>query len=584
MSGGEILLEVLLREGVRYVFGIPGDRWLPFLDAIYRYGEKRGLQFVMTRHEQAAAHMADAWARETGQPGVCLGVVGPGAADLVPGVYPAWADGIPMIVMTSQNQSWHIYPDRGFIQSLDQHSLFKPITKWSAVVSRTDRIAELVQRAFRKALSGRPGPVHLDFPGDVLYDEIVVDESTLMPPERYRPVRRPVGDPVLVKMAAKMLAEARLPLIHAGGGVLRSGASQELVELAEFLQAPVTPSVAGRGSIPEDHPLWIPPSSPPAIAVQNEADVVLIVGSKLADLDFWGRPPGWGDPAVQKTIQIDIDPDMIGLNRPVDIGIVGDAKATLRAILNELKRISPEGFKRDLSAYIEFKEQWEREYIEMAESPADPIHPLKVVKEVRDFFPRDAISVVDGGNTAVWAYYLNRIYTPDGFLWAADSGHLGTGLPYAIAAKLAHPERDVYLLTGDGAFMFNIQELETARRLKANIVAIVFNDGSWGMVKGTQKLMFKERYIGVDFTDVRYDQVARAMGCYGERVTSPDMIRPALERAVASGLPAVIDVIVDKNIHLVPPDLETLGVVWMEGLEPPEREIIEEEVEEVEAV
>jgi len=566
ISGADVLVKCLLKEGVRYIFGVPGDQLNPITDAIHRFGREAGLDFITTRHEQAAAHMADAWARVTGQPGVCMGTVGPGAADLVPGVYPAFADSIPMLVITAQNQTWRSYPDHGSMQGLEQVPLFAPITKWNALVGSWRRIPELVQRAFRVAVSDKPGPVHLDFPSDVLTAKGEEGDLLLPPPERYRAPRPPVGDPELIEEAARLLAEAEFPLIHAGGGVLRSGAWEELRELAEYLAAPVTTSVGARGVIPEDHPLCLLPASYGAMGAQATADVVLLVGGRLGDLDFWGKPPAWGEEGAQKWIQIDICPQSIGLNRPVDVAIVGDAKATLRALLEAVKRRTPQ--RREHPSLAEAREAqaaWLGQWEEWAHSDATPIHPLRLVREVREFFPREAITCVDGGNTSVWCAYLNRVYEPRTFLWASDSGHLGTGLPYAMGAKLARPDVPVYLITGDGAFMFNVQELETARRLQLPIVVVVSNDRAWGMIKGGQMLGYESRFIGVDFFDVRYDRIAQACGCYGERVEKPDQIRPALERAMASGLPAVLDVLVDPEANLNPPDLETLDAIWMEG-------------------
>jgi acetolactate synthase-1/2/3 large subunit len=510
--------------------------------------------------------MADAWARVTGEVGVCLGTVGPGAADLVPGVYPAWADSVPVLVLTAQNQSWRSYPDHGSMQALDQVPLFAPITKWNAFVGHWQRIPELVQRAFRAATSGKPGPVHLDIPPDVLVATGDEADLTILPPHRYRAMTPPAGDPDLIKQAADLLARAERPLIHAGGGVLRTGAWGELVAVAEYLAAPVTTSVGARGIIPEDHPLCFIPTSYGALAVQATADVVLFVGGRLGDLDFWGRPPAWGELGEQTWIQVDICGENIALNRPVDLAIIGDAKAVLRDLLAAVKERIP---RREEWPEIEdaraAQETWLQGFLEQAESDAVPIHPLRVVREVKDFFPRQAICAVDGGTTAVWAFYLNRIYEPRTFLWAADSGHLGTGVPYAIGAKLARPDVPVYCITGDGSFALNAMELETAVRLGAPIVVIIFNDRAWGMIKGGQKLAYEGRYIGVDFTDARYDRLAEALGCYGERVTQPGQIRPALERAVESGLPAVLDVLVDVETHIVPPDLATLDALWMEG-------------------
>jgi acetolactate synthase-1/2/3 large subunit len=564
ISGGELLVKCLIQEGVKYIFGIPGAQLLPILDAIKRFGEKYGMRFVNCRHEQAAASMADAYARVSGEMGVCMGTVGPGGADLVPGVYPAFADGVPLLVITAQNQTWRSYPDRGSMQALDQYHLLKPITKWSAVVYSTRRIPELVQRAIRVALSGRPGPVHLDFPVDVIFGD--AEEVEVYPPHRYRATKGPVASLELIREAAKTLYKAERLLIHAGSGVLRAKAWEELRELAEYLGAIVTTSMAARGVMPEDHPQVLIPGGPAAVKAQNEADVVLLVGTRLGDLDFWGRPPGWGNPEEQRTIQIDIEAEMIALNRPVDLALLGDAKETLKVLVEEVKRL---GGKKEphesLKEYRKIQEEWLSEFRKLAESNEKPIHPLRVIKEVREFYPRDAICCVDGGNTAVWAYYLNRIYEPNTFVWAADSGHLGTGLPYAIGAKFARPDKQVYLIAGDGAFGLNIQELETASRENVKITAIVMNDGCWGMIKGGQRALFGGRYIGVDFSDVRYDKVAEAMGCFGIRVEEPEDIAYALEKAENSKKPAVIDVKISQEANLSPPDLTTLAVLWLEG-------------------
>ncbi len=572
MMGADLLVQCLIQENVRFVFGIPGGQLCPILDAIRRFGADEGLQFVMTRHEQAAAHMADAYARVTGAPSVCLGTVGPGAADLVPGVYPAWADSIPMVVLTAQNQTWKSYPERGSMQSLDQLGLFAPIVKWSARVTHWQRIPELTQRAFRVAVSGRPRPVHLDLHVDALMAP--VDETALTfrpsPPDRYRPVRGPVAPAELIEAAARLLAEAERPLIHPGGGALRSGAWAEVRELAEYLSAPVTTSQGACGVLPEDHPLCLIPGGYGALGAQAVADVILLVGGRLGDVDFWGQPPFWGEPEAQKLIQIDIEPENVGLNRPVDLALVGDARATLRALVEAVKRqTSPVPERPDMTEYRATQEAWLAQFQEGANSNKRPIHPLRLVRDVRAFFPRQAITVVDGGNTTLWAHYLNRVYEPRSFLWAADSGHLGTGLPYAIGARLARPDRPVYAICGDGSFGLNIQELETAARLKLPIVVVVVNDRQWGMIKAAQMAAYDARYIGVDFDDVRYDQVAKAMGCWGERVEDPRDITPALERAVASGKPAVLDVVVDPWVNLTPPDLENLDAVWMEGCELP---------------
>jgi len=569
INGGEALVRCLIEEGVRYVFGIPGHPQLtPITDAIYRLGQEAGLKFVTTRHEQAAAHMADAWARVTGEPGVCLGTVGPGVADLVPGVYAAWADSIPMIVLGAQNQTWRCYPEHGSMQALEQIPLMAPITKWRALVNDVRRMPELVQLAFRAATSGRPAPVYLDLPSNVLCDKMDTDVCSIQPPQRYRATIPPVADAQIIEQAAEILANAEWPLIHAGGGVLRSGAWEEVRELAEYLSAAVTTSLGARGSIPEDHPLCLIPGASAAFQAQAAADVVLLVGGRLGDVDFWGRPPIWGEQDRQRFIQVDIEPQNIALNRPVDLAMVGDAKSTLRALLDTVKaRTGPKKENPKFEEVRQVQQAWLNGWEEGACSAQVPIHPLRLMREIRQFFPRNTIFAQDGGTTPVWAFYQNRIYDPRSLLHAIDSGHLGSGVPYAVGAKLARPDLPVCCITGDGSFGLNAMEMETARRECAPIIVIIANDQAWGMIKGAQKLCYGERYCGVDFGESRYDQLAESLGCYGERVTEPAQIRPALQRAMDSGLPAVLDVIVDVDIHLVPPDLVLLDSVWGEGLD-----------------
>lgn len=571
VSGGELLVRCLLKEGVRYVFGIPGGQLCSFLDAIYRIGQSEAsIKFIMTRHEEAAAHMADAYARLTGEVGICVGTVGPGAGNLVSGVATAFNDSIPILVITPQVQSWLSYPHRGSQQELDQLHLFGPITKWNACVNRWERIPELVQRAFRVATSSRPGPVHLEFSVDALYE--ARDEKEAIPlclePSRYRAFARPAGDMSVIEEAANMLVGAKKPLIHAGGGVLRSGAWEEVLELAKYLMIPVSTSLSARGVISQEHPLALHPVF--AVQPRNEADVVLAIGCRFDQLDFWGKPPLWGDPKGQKLIQIDIDPEMIGFNREVDIGIVGDARICLGQLLESVKGIAkPCKDDERIKNYRKQQNMLMADFEKQGESNQKPIHPLRFIKDARRFFPKDSIVVVDGGNTAIWASYLCTIHEPRTLLWAAGMGQLGVGLPFALAAKLVHPNRKVFILHGDGAFMLMNQELETARRYGLQVIDIIGNDRAWGMIKASQAATFEGRFIGVDFSDVRYDKMAESMGCYGERVESPEEIVPALERAVKSNLPAVLDVVIDPKINLNPPHLQILASLWLEGCEMP---------------
>ncbi len=569
--GADVLVQCLLEEEVRFVFGIPGAQPTTLLDAIYRFGRKQGMEFIMTRHEQAAAHMADTYARLTRKPGVCLATVGPGAVDLVPGVYEAYVNSIPMLVLTAQNQTWRSYPDHGSTQACNQIDLFKPITKWNALVSHWSRIPEMVREAFRTAMSGRPGPVHLDLPVDVLFGEGPEEEVRILPPARYRPTTPSSGSPEVIQQAASMLARAKRPYIHVGGGALLSGAPGEIITLAELLGCPVSTSISARGAVPEDHPLSLIPMGFGALKARSEADVVLVVGSRLGAYDFWGKAPLWGQPGEQQIIQVDTAPESLGENREVDLAILGDARAVVQAIRGEVERMAEERPEHpQMAEYREAQAAWLANFESLGKSDAKPIHPLRMVADVRAFFPRNAIAVVDGGNTTIWAHYLARIYEPGTLLWHGDSGMGGGALPKAIAAKLVCPDRPVFVICGDGFLAMNIQELETATRLGTEVTVVVNNDRAYGMIKAAQDTAFAKRYIGVDFVDVRYDEMARACGWHGERVEDPEEITPALARAAQSGKPALIDVVVDAEANLAPPDVATVVGVWMEGVKFPE--------------
>lgn len=571
MNGGEVLVRCLLKEGVRWVFGIPGGQLCTFVDAIYRVGRPQGMEFIMTHHEAVAASMADAVSRTTDMVGVCTGTVGPGAINLVTGVYAAYNDGVPMVVITPQIHSNRSYPFRGSQQQLDQFHLFQPITKWNAVVNRWERIPEMVQRAFRVATTGRPGPVHLDITVDVLFESRDDSEIKFLSPERYRPMVRPHGDPDAVDRAVEMLLSAQRPLIHAGFGVMRSGAWEELRELAEYLQIPVTTSPSGRGALPEDHPLLLLPKGGGALMAESTSDVVLNVACTVSELDFWCKPPMWGDPSTQKFIYVDIDPENIGLNREFDLAIVGDAKAVLKQILDRVKMEAPPAPERDIVAqYRQAEEQLLAGFMELARSDAKPIHPLRLVTEAVELLGRDGILVMDGGNMALWTNIGARIYRPRSFLWPEGTGQLGVGLPYAMGAKLANPDRPVYILHGDGAFMINCQDIETSVRYGIPVIDIVGNDGAWGMIKGAQHAAFGKRYCGVDFGEIRHDKLAEAMGAKGIRVESPDEIRPALEEALNSDVTTVLDVIIDREANLNPPILFQMIVdLWLQGCPQP---------------
>jgi len=559
MTGGELLLKCLKEEGARVMFGVLDGSFNPFLAKL----EKYDIRYICPRHEAAAAHMAEAWARMRGEPGVCVGGIGPGAANMVSGIATAYAEGSPVIAISGQRRRNIIYPDRGgAFQNMDLLGMYKPVTKWSAGVRQWRRLPELVRQAYRVATSGRPGPVYLEIPEDVMRGTGDPESVALWPPSRYRAGKPGAGDGALIAQAAEMLASAERPLLHAGVGVSWAGAWEEFVALGDHLAATMTTTLGARGVVPEDHPRYIFVLNRKSLeAARAEADVVLAVGTRFGELDGWGRAPVWGDPAMQQVIHVDVDPTSIGLNRPVDLGILGDARAVLATLLEAVKKLTPPRKEHAGSErYRDLAREWEEQLSNSLQMGTGQVNPGQMVREVRNFFSRDAITVMDGGNTSLWCASFNPIYTPRSYLYTAKFGHLGTGLPYAIGAKLAAPERTVYLISGDGALGFNIQELETARRHDVRITVVVACDRGWGMERSSQMmggvggLVETEHYAGV-----RYDLVAQAFGCHGEKVDEIEQLRPALERAVASGKPALIQVMVDQNANLAPPGLMEFG-------------------------
>jgi acetolactate synthase-1/2/3 large subunit len=319
--------------------------------------------------------------------------------------------------------------------------------------------------------------------------------------------------------------------------------------------------------VPEDHPHYFFLFDMQAsMLARNEADVILVVGSRLGEYDGWGAQPAWGDPAVQKTIQIDCDPFSIGLNRPVDLGVVADAKAALQALFAAVqKKVEARGEMPDLARYRELTNQMMMQGMQfIAAQPAYGLNPGQMVFNARNFFPPEAVTVLDGGNTTLWGVAYNQIFKPHSFLYSVKMGYLGTGLPFAIGAKLADPERPVYCITGDGAAGFNLMEMETALRENAPVIVLVVVDEGWGMERSAYTFQGypPEEHHGIDISgQVRYDLMAQAMGCYGEKVDEVEELVPALQRAVDSGKPALLHVTVDQALNANPPGYEQFRYV-----------------------
>jgi acetolactate synthase-1/2/3 large subunit len=476
----------------------------------------------------------------TGRPGVAAITAGPGVTDGVTGIANAWCGGSPCLVIGGKSPltQWGM----GALQELDHVDFIKPITKYAHVVAETRRLPEFVSIAFRHALAGRPGPSFLEVPFDVMFG--TADETTVWFPQHDRAQGRIHADPDEVRRAADILARAERPVVMAGSAVWFDQAWEALRALVETLNAPAYLNGMGRGAIPADHPLFFSLSRRAAL---SQADVVLVIGTPFDFRLGFGRPPLFHPEA--KVIQVDVTETEIAKNRDVAVGLVGNVQAVLTQLVNELE--AGRG-RRAESAWLETLRGVEARARAADEpfmySDQVPIHPFRLVREIRDFLDRDATVIGDGGDIVTFGARVIEIFKPGHWLDPGALGCLGVGTGYAIAAKLARPSEQVLILHGDGSFGLNGFEFETMARHKLPVVSVVGNDGAWGQNKHPQQRRFGHTVAQELSQDVRYDKVVEALGGYGETVTEPSQIRPALERAFAAGVPACINVITDPTV------------------------------------
>lgn len=536
VHGGNLVARTLKKEGVRYLFTLNGGHIGPILDACL----DEGITVIDTRHEEAAAHMAHGWSWVTGEVGFATVTAGPGVTNAATGIANAWSSGNPVVLLGGRPPLKQF--GMGSFHEMDQVAFMKPITKWSESILETERIPEYISRAIRIALTGRPGPVFLDIPGDVLRNQVKIEDIWF--PTYYKPEVRVEGDTTAIEKAVKLLGKAQKPLLVAGQGVWRAKAARELLDFVEAIKIPVWLTHNGRGLIPAGHPFYFPAAR--SFALKN-ADVILVIGARFNYVLAYGRPPRFNEHA--KVIQVDIDPQQIGHNRDVEVGIIGDAQVVLRQLLQAFEG-SLETSRQNISTWIQTlqeKDRAARQSLEPAlNSEAIPIHPLRLCKEIRDFVQRDATLVVDGGDILSFARISLESYEPGYWLDAGTFGCLGQGLPFALAAKLARPYQQVLLLVGDGSFGFHAMEMDTAVRHNLPLVVVVSNNAAWAIEKYNQQVEFK-RTVATDLRDTHYEEMVKALGGYGVYVEKPEELRPALERAFASGLPACINVKTDPQ-------------------------------------
>lgn len=561
ISVGELLVRSLRAEGIDLITGIIDGAHIP----IVLHTERYGIRYVNAHHEEAAVHIAEGYARIARKPGVVIGNPGCGTGNMLAGVVSAHAEGHPIVAIGSLRPRIKSDPNRGGAwQTADTESMARPITKYAATVRQWERLPEMVRAAFRAAMTGRPGPAYLAIPDEMLLEMVDADHlPSIHAADRYRVIHMGAGDPSAIARAAELLANAGRIHLHAGKGVLWADAAREFVALGEHLGATMGSSLGARGVVPENHPHCFHPFDLNGAGLaRSEAEVVLVVGARLGEYDGWGAPPMWGEPSRQTTIQIDADPMSIGLNRPVDLAIVADARLALAALHDAVgKRIAPRGEPADLARYRQKSAETMQTGVAYLGSKCTAgVHPGHMVMAVRQQFPAEAITVLDGGNTTLTGVAFHPILSSPSFLYSVKMGYLGTGLPFALGAKLAAPDRPVCLITGDGAFGFHPMELETAVRESLPVVIVVAVDDAWGMEKTAYLALGHAAsdwaHRGIDLGRVAYDDMARSLGCHGERVERDEQLAPALARAVASGRPAVLHVQIDRELNTTPPGWE----------------------------
>lgn len=548
-SAGQAIVEVLRAEGVKHVFGLPGGHVIGIYDALYATPE---ITHVLVRHEQTAASMAAAHAQLTGEPGICLVTAGPGCTNLLTGIAEAYVGCLPIVILAGRGAT--ATAQRGASQEVATDQIFKPVTKWSVRVDRADLIVDVLRQAFAVARGGRPGPVLVDIPRDLLDSDVVAGEYLPVPRSA-----RPPGDEALVAAAARALASAERPLIVAGGGALMSEAAEEVQVLAELLAIPVLTTLAGRGTIPDDHALAAgglgAHKTTLSARLLGEADVVLGLGARFEEMETNWRPGTV--PAPEATyIQVDIEPAELGRSVPAQIGIVGDVRAVTEQLIAALRDQAVGNYADHprSAAIAEELAQLEAEIAQQAAGDEQPMHPLRPIRAIRDAFPRDTTVGFDVGclaqHMAGAAPYF-KVYEPRSTI--VPSSFYGMGFVAAAlpAARLVHPERHAVCFVGDGSFQMVMNILPVAAEYRLGVTWCVLNDGALGSIRDIQEHVLGDRIIATDFTvQPDFATIARACGCHGEHVEDPDGVDAAIARAREaneSGIPAVLDFVVARE-------------------------------------
>jgi acetolactate synthase-1/2/3 large subunit/sulfoacetaldehyde acetyltransferase len=546
IKAGLAIVEALRAEGVQYILGVVGTTTNSIVTELYG---REDIRLLDTRHEEGAAFMAYGYARASGKPVVCLTTSGPATINLMTGIALAYKGRAPVIAIGGDVD--RNYLDRDGAQSFDLVNLFKPITYLSRQAYKVDRIPELIRDAFRAAMSGKRGPVFIDIPRDLM-DNQALDESLLQRPATYRAVEgRVQGDREAVRRAAKLLAEAQRPVLLAGGGVVDSDATSDAVALAERLGMALIPAYGHNDAVPNSHPLYIGipgnRGAPEAMEAIHRADVILALGSRLNQ-----HSTHWNWSVINREtriIQVDIDALEVGRNFPVEVGIVGDAKAVAQQLLEALG--SSKGGNAPWRGEIEALAKKRKARLEQEHAlEGEPMMPQRVYPELRKVLPRDCMVTLDAGVAPGLSYDRLSFELPGTFFNYSGHGGLGMGYCVGLGTKVGRPDRPAISIQGDGGFLYTSQELNTAVRHEIPLVSLVLNNSCHGAEKAQQKRNYNERYVGVDLVNPRFDRLAEVYGARGFYVTRPQDIAEAVSSALKLDVPSVIEIPVAEHFPL----------------------------------
>ncbi|MBI3007529.1 MAG: biosynthetic-type acetolactate synthase large subunit [candidate division NC10 bacterium] len=546
MTGAQIFCESLKREGVEVIFGLPGEAVLPAYDALFDSLNRKELRHVLVRQEAAAGHAAEAYARVTGKVGVCLVTSGPACTNLVTALADAQVDSMPIVAFTGQVPT-HLIGNDAF-QEADNVGICRPCTKHNYLVKDVKEVAPIIKEAFYIARSGRPGPVHVDLPKDILLKqgEFVYPEKIFL--RSYNPTVE--GHSGQIKKAAQAILKARKPILYVGGGVINANAAPELRELAELTQIPVTMTLMGIGAFPGDHPLSLGMLGMHGAWYTNTAvvntDLLIAVGARFDDR-VTGKLDAWCPEA--EVIHIDIDPTSIARNFHVEIPIVGDAKHVLARLNRDLRQLDDGSWKESREAWWQQIKAWKAQHPLTYERSDEIIKPQFVIQEASRLTSHlDPIVATDVGQHQMWAGQYFIVNKPRHWVTSGGLGTMGYGLPAAIGAQVARPDKLVIALLGDGSFQMNMQELSTVVEERLPLKIAIVNNLAHGMVRQWQELFYNRRFIGIDLS-VRpdYAKLAEAFGILGLRATKPSEVTPTWERALAHPGPVLMDFVVDPE-------------------------------------